>query len=252
LWRLPERPDSAPRCRCEIPPKSADTPQIGFVAISRDESRFVLGYDRGAELWSSSGRHLGSLVGENDEDVDARETRIVTAAFHPDGDAVVTAAVNGMVWLWSADGAPRGSFVADHASPDRIFDLAVDPLGDYLRQIGVLAGPRGTRPDDVVVSPDGEKVAPCFSNGVVRIWSLREQRRTMTFDVGPPGPILFTADSRRLLHATPSGPIEQHALDVADLFASAAARAARELTADDELARFGIPQPPRLDVESFR
>jgi hypothetical protein len=73
----------------------------------------------------------------------------------------------------------------------------------------------------------------------------------MTFDVGPPGPILFTADSRRLLHATPSGPIEQHALDVADLFASAAARAARELTAD-ELARFGIPQPPRLDVESFR
>jgi WD40 repeat protein len=44
----------------------------------------------------------------------------------------MTAAVNGTVWLWSADGSPETYFLADDASPDRIFDVAFDPQGEYI------------------------------------------------------------------------------------------------------------------------
>ena len=137
-----------------------------------------------------------------------------------------------------------GTFVClEGDSAVRVFDLDG-------RQIGVLGGSRGTWLESVAVSPSGRDVAACFSDGVVRIWNLDERRRTMTFDIGQSGAIIFSPDGRRLLHASPLGRIEQHALDVADLFASAAARAGRGFT-EDELARFGIKQPVRLDIASF-
>ena len=138
-----------------------------------------------------------------------------------------------------------GTFVClEGDSAVRVFDLDG-------RQIGVLGGPRGTGPESVAVSPNGRDVAACFSDGVVRIWNLEERRRTMTFDIGQSGAIIFSPDGRRLLHATPVGRIEQHALDVADLFASAAARAGRGFT-EDELARFGIQQPVKTRHRKLR
>jgi hypothetical protein len=117
------------------------------------------------------------------------------------------------------------------------------------QQLGMLAGARGV--GDVAISPDGNNIAVSFSDGMVRIWSFGDRRRVMTLRVGVANRILFSADGRRLLVATPSGPVQQHAIDVAELYPAAASRVDRGFTRD-ELDRFGIQRLVRLDIESFR
>jgi WD40 repeat protein len=119
------------------------------------------------------------------------------------------------------------------------------------QQLGMLAGARGAYVGDVAISPDGNNIAVSFSDGMVRIWSFDDRRRVMTLRVGVANCILFSADGRRLLVATPSGPVQQHALDVTELYPAAASRLDRGFTRD-ELDRFGIQRPARLNIESFR
>ena len=63
--------------------------------------------------------------------------------------------------------------------------------------------------------------------------------------------IIFSADGHRLLTASPAGPIHQHALDVEELFPAAATRVERGL-AIEELDRFAIRNPPRLNLDAIR
>ena len=98
------------------------------VAISADAARVIIQ----GELWSLSGEHIARLIGPNDSFVSEKERKLCGAGFHPGGKKMVTAAENGMVWLWGADGSLVGSLVADRGSPDAVFRIAVDPLGEYV------------------------------------------------------------------------------------------------------------------------
>ncbi len=100
------------------------------------------------------------------------------------------------------------------------------------------------------MSPDGSRVGALFSNRIVRIWSIDERRRTMSIAVGSEGPFIFNADGRRLLVATPSGGIEQHALDIGDLYAGAAARLDRGFNLE-EVRRFAIQEPAKLNLADY-
>jgi WD40 repeat protein len=353
LWRLPPQPEAPPRSRCEIRVFST-AKKAERVVVSPDQTSLLLANENTAELWSASGERMARLVGANDEHVDQSWMMICGMGYRPDSRAIFTAAKNGMVWLWSADGSFTRSFVADYASPDRIFQTDVDPQSEYIlvgvrnraslwtwaaelqlelpsqgykvfqvafsptgsriitiadnpsgrpnawcelwdrtgehvavlempeaqpnsnvyfedneryfclkaletvrvfefngQQLGMLAGARGAYVGDVAISPDGNNIAVSFSDGMVRIWSFDDRRRVMTLRVGVANCILFSADGRRLLVATPSGPVQQHALDVTELYPAAASRLDRGFTRD-ELDRFGIQRPARLNIESFR
>jgi WD40 repeat protein len=103
----------------------------------------------------------------------------------------------------------------------------------------------------MTIQSDGAQVAALFSDGRVRIWDLKSKRRTITLAVGDAARICFSSDSSRLLAASPSGLIEQYALNIEDLFPDAALRVNRELTAE-EIDRFAIQKPVELDLDSYR
>ncbi len=345
LWHWPDPARAAVACLCT----SSARERIQSADISPDGRRFVLvtGHrNQGdAELWSADGERLGSLLGKNDRFVD-EGSGIAGVGFHPSIGAVAVGAVNGMVWIWTADGKPSAKFVAARGSPDPLIDIAFDPLGEFLlvgvREaavlwtwrgeelfrlptrgykvlsvavspngqriltmadnpggsahalvqlwdrrgqlladldvsgsytshsfdkdgrylllyagdlriydeagvlIGVLAGARNVSLAGFDVSPDGNRIAAQFTDGVARIWSLAERRRVMSIRTNSSGPIAFSADGRRLLAARPSSnAIGQHPIDIADLFAGAAERLDRGLSLD-EVRRFAIPQPVKL------
>jgi WD40 repeat protein len=355
LWEWRGASD-VPTCRCIVPRvvRAGDT---RTAAISPDGDRFVLAYDtpgtRGAELWSADGQRLAALVGSTVERLDADRLLIVGLGFGRGTRSIVTGAQNGMVWLWAPDGTPVTSFVADRGSPDALFDLVVDPLGEFIltavrnsvglwnwrgeligelnpagykvfnvfvspdgsrlltisdnpsgspsfygqlwnrdgrllarldapglsrtpalkfdvhrryvllrsgadlrifdfegQLIGLLAAARGVYVNAVAVSPDGNLIGCLFSDGIVRIWSMADRRRIMSIDVSSPGPFIFNSDGRRLLIGMPSGNIEQHALDISDLYAGTAGRLDRSFNLD-EIRRFAIPEPVKLDLANY-
>jgi WD40 repeat protein len=117
--------------------------------------------------------------------------------------------------------------------------------------LGVIASLRGITVKSCTISEDGSHVAALFSDGVARIWSAVERRRIMSFQVTGGGPIAFSDNGRRLLVANSAGSIEHYALDVADLYSAAAVRLVRGFDRD-EMLRFAIREPVRLDPAAYR
>jgi WD40 repeat protein/energy-coupling factor transporter ATP-binding protein EcfA2 len=179
VWYLPERPGEAPQCTYELPAAArAGLGRIDDVALSPDQTRLTLSDGRTVELWSASGERIGSLIGENDPDVEDEYVRVCGIGFRPEGDRIFTAAENGMVWLWASDGSPIGRFVADYASPDRIKSIAVDPSGEYIAvgvreraglwtwnaELGQVLRPRGYKVHRIAFSPDGSRILTISDN----------------------------------------------------------------------------------------
>lgn len=341
-WRLPTAIAENPIQLSEV--THADE---SIVTISEDQSRLLIASTKNASIYLTSGEFLCQLTGTHDNRVEENYNQIKWAGFSPTGAAAFTAAVNGMVWLWTSDGEPIGSFIADNASPDRIFNVSLDPLGEFIavcirqsvglwtwkgrlshqlrpssyktwradfspdggrivttadgpggsvveiwsrsgdrigvlayaagtvgfdpnlrylclassgglriydldgQAIGLLGAPLGVHVRCHAISPDGERVAASFSDGIVRIWGLSKKRRIASFAAGSANSVIFSSDGRRLLVATPAGPINQYALFIEDLFRAAAARVARPLT-EDEIARYGLQLPLNLDIRAQR
>jgi WD40 repeat protein len=182
LWQVRRTPVPSVICLGNLSCESLAGKKVSSAAISSDGSRLVLGYSGfdgdGAELWSTDDRKCVPLVGISDTHTDIRRTRIRGFGFQAKTDAIVTGAENGMVWLWSRVGKQFRSFVADDASPDRLFDLTVDPLGEFIlvgirheaslwnwsgekvRSLATL----GYKVQRVVVSPDGARLLTISDN----------------------------------------------------------------------------------------
>jgi WD40 repeat protein len=213
-------------------------------------------------LWNWSGKAIATL--------NTAGYKVFRVAFAPDGSRILTISDNpsGSPWYyaqwWDRDGtlltqldAPgvvstsevefdvHGRYLLLRSSTDlRIFDMMNGEL------LGVLAAARGVSLGAVAMSPDGNRIGALFSDCVVRIWSIDERRRIMSIAVGSAGPFIFNGDGRRLLVATPSGVIEQHALDISDLYAGAAARLDRGFDLD-EVRRFAIQEPVKLHLAQY-
>ena len=83
---------------------------------------------------------------------------------------------------------------------------------------------------DSACSPGGDLVAALFDDGMARIWSVPDRRRTKTLRIGDAQRIAISVDGRMLLAGSGTGLISRHTLDVEELFAPAAERVARVLT----------------------
>jgi WD40 repeat protein len=159
-------------------------------AVSPNGSQFILMRDEAANLYSDCGEHLCSLVGENPSD--GRHT-IIGGGFRRDGDAILTAAENGAVWLWNSDGSPIGGFLAgydvplsffDHhrsasgGSPDVIKSVGLDPCGEYILiglrervcfwtwdcELRQRLWPAGYKVFQAAFTPDGSRVVTIADN----------------------------------------------------------------------------------------
>lgn len=128
LWTW--EPTTEPICHCEFRPHN-DSP-IRDATSSADWSKLVVVSENGVELWSDGGEHVCDLIGTNLPRTDQQRNAARWSGFRRDGAAIMTAAINGAVWLWGADGSPEGNFLADNASPDRIFDVDLDPQDEYI------------------------------------------------------------------------------------------------------------------------
>lgn len=132
-WLLPGNGDESPIRQGEFPQavmtdlRDQDLARRQ-VAMSPDASRVII---QGG-LWSLSGEHLARLVGPNDSVTKTKEIKICGTGFQPGGQKMVTASENGMMWFWAADGSLVASVVADWGSPDAVFGIAIDPLGEYV------------------------------------------------------------------------------------------------------------------------
>ncbi len=196
--------------------------------------------------------------------------KVFQLAFMPDASRIVTIAENpsrgpsAYAQLWDRSGSLIASLYAPdvhslteiHCDPEsryfclksnatiRIFDRSGQPLG-------TLAAARGVYVVSMAIQSNGALVAALFSDGLARIWDLGGKRRAITLAVGQATSVLFSSDSSRLLTASSTGLIEQHALNVEDLFPAAALRIDRELTAE-EIDRFAIQQPIQFELNSYR
>jgi WD40 repeat protein len=221
-----------------------------LLAIAADPqgARIAAGVRDRTILWTWDGEAAGELP--------VPGYKVQSVAWSPGGTRVATIAGSGSAYvaeLWDR----RGERVATLDAPRTAGPVAFDPRERYVvlvgaasdvrifdldgTRIGLLAAAPGTTLDTYAVAPGGELVAAAFSDGVARVWSLAERRRTMTLPVGDAWSLAFTADSRRLLLGRSSGAIEQHALAVADLYDAARERVDGGLTRD-QLDRFGIAE----------
>jgi WD40 repeat protein/V8-like Glu-specific endopeptidase len=352
LWEVQR--GSVPRRYSELP---ADLRFTGHydekVSVAPDGQYLARIEGDGATLWSATGTLVAHVRGENPPDVDADTRGVVRVVFRPDATRLAVAARNGAAWIWSTDGELCATFVTDHSSPDRTFDLDCDPRGEFIaaamrdrvgfwdwegNRIGQLntagykvfrvavsldgeriltvadnpsgrpaavpelwardgtrlagldrapiswsiepifdehqryillpdgagvsimdwdgaylariAGPLRTMLYDSARSPDGDLIAALFSDGITRIWSVPERRRTKSLRMDGARRIAFSANGQLLLAGTDTGLITCHALDVEALFEPGAQRVSRTLIRD-ELERFGIDSP-RLDAEALQ
>lgn len=196
--------------------------------------------------------------------------KVFGLAFMPDASRVVTitdnpsAGPSGYADLWDRDGSRITSLHAPEVHP--MTEIHCDPESRYFclnsgtairifdrdgQPLGTLAAARGIHVVSVAIRGDGVLIAGHFSDGLARIWDLNSKRRIMTLATGQATRLLFSSDSSRLLAASPAGLIEQFAMNIADLFAAAARRAGRELTAE-EIDRFAIQQPLQLNLGLFQ
>ncbi len=137
----------------------------------------------------------------------------------------------------------RGRYFLTRSAELRIFDFS----GEL---IGVLAAARGVYAAHVAISPDGDRILALFTDGVLRLWDFEERRRRISIGTEASGPVCFSPDGQRVLIGTSSGTIDQIALDIADLFSAAATRLDRGFS-DDEIRRFAIQTPVRLDLARY-
>ncbi len=86
----------------------------------------ILTWRQTAELWDRHGNLIAALEGPNQN---LREKLTVDfASFNSDGNHIVTASINGSVWVWDSQGQLISSFLTDGASAwDNLFSIAIAP-----------------------------------------------------------------------------------------------------------------------------
>jgi WD40 repeat protein/predicted Ser/Thr protein kinase len=171
---------------------------------------------------------LGLKTGQTIEIPSPAEGNAVTAlAFSPDGRLLASGHgySDGAIYLYNAlTGAYIGSLEGHRGwvsklvfAPDgqRLYSASADQTirvwdPAQKREIDRLRGHTGGL-SGLALFPDGRALASCAADGSVRVWDLKSKPRPPAHAVLPVrvGPIgaPFTADSRRLITASPTNPV---------------------------------------------
>ncbi|WP_255795354.1 WD40 repeat domain-containing protein [Mycobacteroides abscessus] len=207
-------------------------------------------------LWNWEGNQIARLP--------AAGYKVYRVAISDDGERILTKSVYpDALELWDRDGqrlklldrvnsAVVGSFHFDPRCRYVVFTDSgglsiVDWNGLYLAR---LAGPFMSGLLDSAYSPGGDLIAALFDDGITRIWSVQEHRRTKSLRMADAQRITFSADGDALLAGVRTGLIKRYVLAVEDLFQAGAHRVTQTLERD-ERERFGI-DIPRLTADVLR
>jgi WD40 repeat protein len=197
LWELGPS-DPVQLCEVSTRERWPNASEINDAAISSDGRFLALVAQAWAVLLETSdGGGTYDVIGPDGPDVEESHRAITGFGFRPDGSRLVIASSNGTVWLWNTDGRAAGSFVAARSSPDRIFDLGIDPLGELIatgvrweaglwdwdgHRVGKL-NTLGYKVRRVAFSPDGGLIVTVADNAnvpgseyVVELWRRSGER----------------------------------------------------------------------------
>ena len=140
-----------------------------------------------AKLWNKRGELIAQLDGPNLPDVfDEDEIpSIKWVMFSPDGQRVLTASENGMVWLWNIQGELVASFL-----------VAISPMERHFFNTIGYTGPTLSR---VVISPNGRRILTTIGPQAYLLDSDGQYLATLTCKTDKVRYVLFSPDSQRIV-----------------------------------------------------
>jgi WD40 repeat protein len=159
----------------------------------------VVGADppRGDPAHWAENPDLAAHIYGHEPGVDPGYRTVVNVGFRPDGTWLAVAAKNGAVWIWTIDGELVARFVTDLGSPDRTFDMACDPQGEFIAT--------AVRDEVGLWDWKGHRVGRLPTSGykVWQVWFAPDGEPILTMADNPGGPPpyvreLWARDGRRL------------------------------------------------------
>ncbi|MCG8366182.1 MAG: TIR domain-containing protein, partial [Pseudanabaenales cyanobacterium] len=157
------------------------------------------------------------------------ESGVLSVAFSPDGQSIVSGDEDGVMRLWSLKGGAIGQPFQGHEEgvsavafcPDggcivsggwdgavRLWDLEGDPIGQpFTGHIGVIAS--------VDFSPDGQRIVSGGWDGAVRLWDLEGEPIGQPFQGPEEGvsAVAFSPDGQRIVSGGGDGAVQLWGLD---------------------------------------
>jgi WD40 repeat protein/DNA-binding SARP family transcriptional activator len=220
---------------------------VRAVTFSPDGSRIVTGsWDGTARLWNAATGEQQAVLRASEEEA------VLTVAFSPDGHSIVIGDTNGDVTVWDGAGLEKIRTLLGHRA--EVVGLAFGPDGMFLTASGdgttnvwdfdtgdVSVTFRGhtARVNQVVVSPDGARIATSSDDGTVRLWdpATGEEQLTLLSHDNVVYGVDFSPDGRLLATASPDGTAALHLLPIDELVEVARERVTRGIT-DDECSQY--------------
>jgi WD40 repeat protein len=237
---------------------------VNSASFSPDGRRLVSAYDDGTiRVWdTSSGRESFVVrISTPDERNNPFSSNVMSVAFSPDGQRIVSASTDKTVRVWSVSRMVQIATLRGHESS--VHSVAYSPDGRRIAsasedktvrlwsastgaQIAVLRG-HENRVYSVAYSPDGQRIVSAASDRTVRIWDAGSGAPIAVlrgFDdgdvpnalIGQEGAVYsaaFSPDGRRIVTASNDGTIRVWDLSLQGqaLIDAARARLPRQLTA---------------------
>jgi WD40 repeat protein len=107
--------------------------EVWKATFSPDAQRILTVSNKAAHLWTRHGRLIATLEGPNLLKRETYFSRVIDwAMFNRDGERVLTASMNGMIWLWTIDGELVTAFLVEDYTTDNMFSATFSPNGQRI------------------------------------------------------------------------------------------------------------------------
>jgi hypothetical protein len=185
---------------------------------------------------------------------------VLSAAFSPDGDRIVSASEDGTVRVWDAAQGTDLRVLAGHT--DWVWSAAFSPDGDHIVSasfdgtVRVWEAASGAELRLLVdhtdwvwsaaFSPDGDRIVSASEDGTVRVWDAAQgtELRLLADHTNSVTSVAFSPDGDRIVSASFDGTVRVWVGNFAALLELAKRRVTRELTLEERAQYLGEPLPP--------
>jgi WD40 repeat protein/tRNA A-37 threonylcarbamoyl transferase component Bud32 len=190
--------------------------ELQSLALAPDGETVATGVGKAVILWNASNGELVRKLGEHEG---LFANKVLSVAFAPNGEEVVSGGQDDLVRIWRASDAvalhtlaghradvrslayaPDGSLLAS-ASDDGTIKLWQPASGEVVSTLDEHSGPVTS----LAFSADGKLIASGSDDATVKIWDVREQRVLQTLQAQPVRSIAFAPDGRTVAAGATDG-----------------------------------------------